>query len=211
MKTCHHPPCFVSAQFQARLSRPATADSVHNRLPKAAAPPEHVVFFSPLSCNAATEQGLTQQLTREPKAETTFRAAGKGPAAVAALLAPLAGRMGLVPLSPRLSAGTGCPTERAQSIPWGEAGEHLCSEDVQGPNTGSCGTQPAGARGWPGGWCVAGLQLQLLPPCPGTLLPSQAASLAECPCAARPWVGFLTPAALLGEDYTIPITPQLCI
>ena len=79
MKTCHHPCCFVSVQFQARLSRSIAADSVHNRVPKAAAPPEHVVFCSRLSCNMATEQGLTQQPTREAKAETTLGAAGKGP------------------------------------------------------------------------------------------------------------------------------------
>ena len=42
-------------------------------------------------------------------------------------------------------------------------------------------------------------------------LPSQAASLAECPCVAMPWVGFLTPAALLHEDYVVPITPQFWI
>lgn len=79
-------------------------DSVHNRVPKAAAPPQHVVFCSCLSCSAATEQGLTQQLTREPKAETTLGAAGMC----------------------RLPPSTGCSTKRAWSILWGKAGELLC-------------------------------------------------------------------------------------
>ena len=142
MKTCPHPCCFVSVQFQARLSRSIAADSVHNRVPKAAAPPEHVVFCSRLSCNMATEQGLTQQPTREAKAETTLRAAGKGPSG--SITRPVSRRDGAcAAFPPRHSAGTGYPTEWAQSIPWGKAGEHLRSEDVHGPNIGSCQTQSA--------------------------------------------------------------------
>lgn len=88
------------------------------------------MFCSCLSRNTATEQGLTQQLTRESKAETVLRAVGKGP--VAASLAPLAGRLGLVPLSGL------CATEQAQITPWGKASKHLYSEDVHRTNIGSC-------------------------------------------------------------------------
>lgn len=38
-------------------------------------------------------------------------------------------------------------------------------------------------------------------------LPSQAAALAECPCVAMLWMGFLTPAALL-QDYIDLVTPS---
>lgn len=92
-------------------------DSVHNRVPKAAAPPQHVVFCSCLSCSAATEQGLTQQLTREPKAEITLGAAGKGQQQHRSQEG-----WGIC----RLPPSTGCSTKRAWSILWGKAGELLC-------------------------------------------------------------------------------------
>lgn len=116
------------------------------------------MFCSPGSHNAAAEQGLTQQLTREPKAETMLRAAGKWPAAAAASLALLVGRMGLGAALP--PPGTGCPMERAQSILWGKAGGHLCSEDMHGLNLGSCRARPAGAGG------MAEMTVRCWPPAP---------------------------------------------
>lgn len=56
-------------------------------------------------------------------------------------------RMAFVLLSP----STGCPTKRAQSILWENAGEYLSSKDVHRPNTGSCPAPPEpGQQGWPG-------------------------------------------------------------
>lgn len=128
MKTCHHPHCFVSIQFQARLSRSIAADSVHNRVPKAVVPPQHVVFCSHLSCNAATEQGLTQQPTREPKAETTLGAAGKGQQQYRSPRSQ-EGR-GLCCFPPSM----GCPTGQAWNILGKSRGVPL----LQGPNLGRC-------------------------------------------------------------------------
>lgn len=52
------------------------------------------MFCSPRSHNAAAEQGLTQQLTREPKAETMLRATGQGASGSGGIAGPVSGKDG---------------------------------------------------------------------------------------------------------------------
>lgn len=107
---------------------------------------------------------------------------------------------------PQHSTSTGCPTKRAQSILWGNAAEHLSSNDVHSQNwelPNPTRARPAGMAGMTVRYWSPALAAHSTPRRLG--LPSQAAALADCPCVAMLWMGFLTPAAL-PWDYTDLVT-----
>lgn len=156
--------CFVSVQFQACLSRSITADSVQNRVPKAAAPLNTWCFV--LIYPAARPQSRGCLSSRH----TSGQSCRQGAMGSDGIAHPVGRKDGACAALPQHSTSTGCPTKRAQSILWGNAGQYLYSKDVHRPDIGSCPTPlEPGQQARPAGRCIAGLRLQLLDPHPGAL------------------------------------------